>query len=106
MSVCIHCAMCSYLGDRNRGHFDTLLEQHTQYAVLLLQVKHTGPQLHTFLFQVLETPQEEKNGQITATDGIFQRTTRVSDANLRGTGHNAVFMQDAHDSALKHGLLC
>lgn len=57
VSVCVHCAMCSYLGDRNRGHFDTLLKQHTQDAVLLLQVKHAGPQLHTLLFQVLETPQ-------------------------------------------------
>lgn len=60
VSVCVHCTMCSYLGDRNRGHFDTLLEQHIQYAVLLLQVKHTGPQLHTLLFQVLESHTGEK----------------------------------------------
>lgn len=39
----------SYLGDGVGGHFDTLLKQHTQYAVLLLQVEHAGPQLHTFL---------------------------------------------------------
>lgn len=39
----------SYLGDGVGGHFDTLLKQHAQYAVLLLQVEHAGPQLHTFL---------------------------------------------------------
>lgn len=53
--VCIRRAVSSYLGDGSRGHFDTLLKQHAQYAVLLLQVKHTGPQLHTLLFEVLET---------------------------------------------------
>ena len=71
--------MRSYLGDRSRGHLDTLLKQNTQYAVLLLQVKHTGPQLHTLLFQVLE---EDKNGLMTATDGVFQRPTCVTDANV------------------------
>lgn len=56
LSVCvwIHGAVCSYLGDGDRGHLDTLLKQHAQDAVLLLQVKHTGPQLHTLLLQVLE----------------------------------------------------
>lgn len=39
----------SYLGDGVGGHFDTLLKQHAQYAVLLLQVEHAGPQFHTFL---------------------------------------------------------
>lgn len=53
--VCICRAVSSYLGDGSRGHFDTLLKQHAQYAVLLLQVEHTGPQLHTLLFEVLET---------------------------------------------------
>lgn len=41
--------MCRYLGDGSGGHLDTLLKQQTQYAVLLLQVKHSGAEFHTFL---------------------------------------------------------
>lgn len=69
VAVClVPVRLCSYLGGRNSGHFDALLKQHTQDAVLLLQVKHTSPQLHTFLFQVLEK-KTGTGGQINVADG-------------------------------------
>lgn len=73
--------MRSYLGARTRGHFDTLLEQHAQYAVLLLQVEHARPQLHAFLFQVLEPPDTHKENTKSG-----QRGTR----DLTETEFNAV----------------
>lgn len=70
VSVWILGAVCSYLGDGDRGHLDTLLKQHAQDAVLLLQVKHAGPQLHTLLLQVLRKhPEEETDGRLTVADG-------------------------------------
>ena len=87
--------MCSYLIDRNRGCFDTLLEQHIQYSVLLLQVKHTGPQLHTFLFQVLQT-----NKKLTESCE-WRNVLSESDANLTATRHNALVRLDRPNCTLK-----